>query len=453
VPGGRIRIQSENVPAIPLSPLQVDSTTHRLANGLRVVVHEDHAAPIVAVHLMYRVGSRDERPGLTGLAHRLEHLLFEGSENCAKGEFDRLLEGAGGSNNGSTWLDRTNYYEVVPTHGLELALWLERERMGHFLPVLDDAMLELQRGVVINERKQSYENRPYGMADERLHQLLFPDDHPYSWPTIGYMPDLEAITLDDARDFFASYYTPRNAVLVLAGDLTPATGIELAERYFGDLPAGPPLPPAAAPVLRPSTARRAEQLEDRVTFPRIYRAYAVPPYGSPEWVALDILCYALADGESSRLQRALVRESQLAQDVDTYLYPTALAGIFGVVATARSGVAPARLEEAMDRVLSEVLAHPLGEDELEGAVRRARRDQIAGLSTMEDRAEELAYSTTIFGDPDELSAILERYTQATPEDVRAAAARYLAPIAGVTLHVVPRPGEGDDEFADEDDDE
>jgi zinc protease len=438
------------VPAIPLSPLHLGHTTHRLANGLRVVVHEDHASPIVAVHLMYRVGSRDERAGRTGLAHLLEHLLFEGSANCPKGEFDRLLEGVGGSNNGSTWLDRTNYFEVVPTHAVELALWLERERMGHFLPVLDEEMLELQRGVVINERKQSYENRPYGMADERLHQLLFPADHPYSWPTIGYMPDLEAITLEDARDFFESYYTPRNAVLVLAGDLTPEAGAKLAERYFGDLPAGPALPPpAAAPPPSAGAAWRAEQpterMEDRVTFPRLYRAYAVPPYGSEEWVALDVLSYALADGESSRLQRALVRESQIAQEVDTYLYPTALAGIFGVVATARSGVEPERLDAEIDRVMGEVLAHPLGEEEVEGAVRRARRDQIASLATMEDRAEELAYAATVFGDPGALSSILDLYALVTPESIRDAAARFLDRSAGVTLYVVPRPGEEDED--------
>lgn len=417
----------------------MDYTTHQLANGLRIVIHEDHSSPIVAVHLMYRVGSRDERPGRTGLAHLLEHLLFEGSANCPKGEFDRLLEGVGGSNNGSTWLDRTNYYEVVPSHGVELALWLERERMAHFVPVLDAQMLELQRGVVINERKQSYENRPYGMADERLHQLLFPADHPYSWPTIGYMPDLEAITLEDARSFFQGYYTPRNAVLVLAGDISSVRGRELAERFFGDLPPGPPLPARPSATNGASGARRDERIEDRVSFPRAYRAFAVPPYGSEAWVALDVLCYALGDGESSRLQRALVRETQLAQDVDSYLYPTALAGIFGLVATARSGVEPERLQAEVERVLAEVIEHPLEDEEVEGAVRRARRDQIAGLSTVEDRAEELAYATTVFGEAGALSDILDRYARVTPDSIREAAARYLGPDSGASLFVVPAP--------------
>jgi len=222
--------------------------THTLANGMRIIHHEERAAPIVAVHLMYRVGSRHEAPGRTGLAHLLEHLMFEGSQHAPKGQFDDLLERVGGTNNGSTWLDRTNYYETVPSHAVELPLWLERDRMGFFLPVLDEEMLEVQRGVVINERRQSCENRPYGMADQRLHEMLFGPGHPYAWPTIGYMPDLEAISLADARGFYQTYYTPGNAVLTLAGDLSADDAFALAERYFGDLPPGPRIAPPAPPA-------------------------------------------------------------------------------------------------------------------------------------------------------------------------------------------------------------
>src|SRR5690606_19320473 len=304
--------EEPSVISVSLSPLSFPSATHALANGMRVVVHTDRTSPIVAVHVMYHVGSKNERPTRTGLAHLLEHLLFEGSQNCPKGEFDRLLEGVGGTNNGSTWLDRTNYYEVVPSHAVELALWLERERMGYFLPVLDEEMLELQREVVINERRQAYENRPYGLAEERLHQLLFPAEHPYSWPTIGYTRDLEAISLADARDFFSSYYTPANAVLVLAGDVGEEEGFRLAERYFGDIPSTPP-PPFRAEVA-PAPGGE-EVMPDRVSFPRLYRAHVTPGYGTREWIALDVLSYLLADGESSRLQRALVRDAQLAQEV------------------------------------------------------------------------------------------------------------------------------------------
>lgn len=409
---------------------------------MRVVMHHDSSAPLVAVHLMLHVGSKDERPGRTGLAHLLEHLLFEGSANCPRGEFDRLLEGVGGTNNGSTWLDRTNYYEVVPAHALELALWLERERMGYFLPVLGAEMLEVQRGVVINERRQSYENRPYGLADERLHQLLFPPEHPYSWPTIGYQPDLEAIGLEDAREFYQTYYTPRNSVMVMAGDVEPERGFELAERYFGDLPAGPELPGRAQPG---GAAAGSETMSDRVSFPRLYRAHATPGYGSSDWVALDVASYLLADGESSRLQRALVRDSELAQDVDAYLYPTELAGIFGIVATARSGVDARRLGDVVESVISGLAADGATVEEVDGAIRRARRDHLAGLATMEGRADELAYAATVLGDAAELSRVLDSYSDVTADDVQRAAATYLTTLTAATLSVLPTGEEPDDE--------
>ncbi len=423
-----------------LAPLRLPSRTHVLGNGMRVVAHEDPSSPIVAVHLMYHVGSADERPGRTGLAHLLEHLLFEGSENAPKGEYDTLLEGVGGTNNGSTWLDRTNYYATVPTHAAELALWLERERMAHFLPVLDDEMLELQRGVVINERLQSCENRPYGMADERLHQLLFAGSHPYSWPTIGYMPDLEATTLGDAREFYSTYYTAGNAVLCLAGDLPGDRAFELAERYFGDLPSGPAIPPRALDAEPPLPAAGRETMPDEVSFPRLYQAFSVPRYGTRDWVALDVLAYLLGDGESSRLQRALVRDGQIAQDVDTWLYPTERCGVFGVVATARTGVEDARLEDAVRRVLDDVSRGGVTEEEVLGAVRRVRRDQVAELATVEQRAEELAYAATVLGSPEALSEVTDLYASVTPDDVSAAAARWLDASRAATLAVVPRAG-------------
>ncbi|HVG45452.1 MAG TPA: pitrilysin family protein [Longimicrobium sp.] len=423
------------------STLRFPVRTHALENGMRIICHEDRSAPIVAVHLMYRAGSRDERPGRTGLAHLLEHLMFEGSLHAPKGQFDDLLERVGGTNNGSTWLDRTNYFETVPSNAVELPLWLERERMAFFLPVLDAEMLEIQRGVVINERRQSYEGRPYGMADQRLHEMLFADGHPYGWPTIGYMPDLEAITLDDARGFYQTYYTPGNAVLVLAGDLSADDGFALAERYFGDLPPGPALPPIPLPAdLAPSADVSHETMEDDVSFPRVYAAWAVPGYGTREWVALDVLAYLLADGDSSRLQRALVREGRLAQDVDSYLYPTALCGVFGIVCTARSGVAPQALEQAVRRVLDEVANDGVTDDEVLGAVRRVRRDQVSELAMVEERAEALAYAATTLGEPEALERVMDLYAAVTPEEVRRAAEAWLGAHRGATLVVVPRAG-------------
>jgi zinc protease len=430
------------------SALRLPVRTRVLANGLRVVCHEHRAAPIVAVHLMYHVGSRDEQPGRTGLAHLLEHLMFEGSQHSPKGQFDDLLERVGGTSNGSTWLDRTNYYEIVPSHAVELALWLERDRAAFLLPVLDAEKLELQRGVVINERRQSYESRPYGMADQRLHQMLFGDAHPYSWPTIGYMPDLEAITLDDVRGFYASYYTTGNAVLVLAGDISADDAFALAERYFGDLPAGAPLPPRPVPAVPlPAPAVRRELLPDAVSFPRVYQAWAVPAYGSADWVALDVLAYLLADGDSSRLQRALVREGRLAQDVDSYLYPTALCGVFGIVATSRSGVTPEALEQAIRGVLERIVAEGVPEEEVLGAVRRVRRDQLAELGTVEERAETLAYAATVLGEPEAAERVMEMYPQVTAAEVQRVAADWLGAGRGTTLVVVPdgrREADADD---------
>lgn len=418
-------------------PIHIASQTRRLGNGMRVVVHTDRASPIVAVHLMFRAGSRDEPPGRTGLAHLLEHLTFEGSEHCPKGEFDALLERAGGSSNGSTWLDRTNYYETVPSHAVELALWLERERMAHWLPILDDGMLDTQRGVVINERLQTVENRPYGAADETLQALLFPAPHPYGWPVIGWRDDLERITLSDAAEFFRRFYAPENAVLVLAGDIEADAAWELAERFFGDLPKGLGIPPIApAPPPTPDADSRAV-LTDDVSFPRVHRAYAVPPYGSADWVALDVLAYLLADGESSRMERALIREGALAQDVDTWLYPSALQGVWGWVATARSGVDPEQLEQAVDEVIREVAEAGVSLEEVAGSVRRVRRDGIAELATLEQRAEALAYASTVLGDADRLNEVLAAYGSVTPEDVRRVAERYLRTGAGATVVVVP----------------
>jgi zinc protease len=379
--------------------------------------------------------------------------MFEGSQHAPKGRFDDLLERAGGTNNGTTWLDRTNYYEVVPTHAVELALWLERDRMAHFLPVLDTEMLETQRGVVINERRQSYENRPYGMADERLARMLFPAEHPYSWPTIGFMPDLEAISLDDARSFYAEHYTPGNAVLVFAGDLAAEDAFTLAERYFGDLPAGPAravpveqaVDTARVPVAEPVTARGT--MDDEVSFPRIYQSWSVPAYGTRDWVALDVLAYVLADGESSRLQRALVREGRLAQDADTWLYPTERCGIFGIAATARTGVTAEALEETVRAEIDRVAREGVGEEELAGAIRRLRRDQLAELATVEDRADALAYAATVLGEAEAMNEVLEAYATVGTDEVARVAAEWLAPGRGATLAVLPREQEETDNAA------
>jgi zinc protease len=328
-----------------------------------------------------------------------------------------------------------------------LALWLERERLAHFLPVLTDEMLELQRGVVINERLQTTDNRPYGLADERLYQLLFSADHPYSWPTIGWMTDLERISLGDVRAFFETHYTPPNATLVIAGDVAHDEALELANRYFGDLRSdGTPVPLAPREGSADASRRPVrDTLPDRVSFPRIYRAHPTPSYGTADWVALDVLAYVLGDGESSRLQRALVREGELAQEIDTYLLPTELDGVFGIVSTARGGVDPEEVESRIQREIERVASDGVEEDELAGALRRIRSDQLSELGNLEDRADALAYAATLLGEADALNTVMEAYLRVTADEVMKVAEQYLTGGAGATVVVLPNGEAVDDE--------
>jgi zinc protease len=293
--------------------MDIAYTKTTLANGLDVILHEDHTLPIVAVNVWYHVGSKDERPGLTGFAHLFEHLMFEGSANHDHGYFPPLQD-AGAAVNGSTNADRTNYWEVVPTGALELALFLESDRMGFLLPALTEKKFTTQREVVINERRQNYENRPYGLAGIAMTTALYPADHPYHWPTIGYTPDLRQATLDDVRDFFARHYHPGNASIALAGDIDSAAALALVERYFGELPAGPAVPRVSVPAGGLAGETRIV-LEDRVDRPRLYLAWRTPALFEEGDAALDVAADVLAGGKTSRLYRTLVHERRLALDV------------------------------------------------------------------------------------------------------------------------------------------
>jgi len=280
--------------------LGIPHTKHRLANGLTVLVHEDRRTPIVCVNLWYFVGSKNERIGRTGFAHLFEHLMFEGSKHVAKGQFDELLENIGGTNNGSTSTDRTNYWETVPASALELALHLESDRMGWFAETITQEKLDGQRDVVKNERRQSYDNRPYGLAYETLMKTLYPGDHPYHWPVIGWMEDLDAATLTDVRKFFATYYAPNNAALAIAGDVDTPRVIELVERYFGEIPSGPPAPEVKLPHIAVSQDRYVT-LEDDVTLPRLYMAWHTPALFAPGDAEEDVAADALGSGKAARL--------------------------------------------------------------------------------------------------------------------------------------------------------
>jgi zinc protease len=410
----------------------------RLDNGLRVVVQPDRSLPLVAINLWVHVGSKDERPGRTGLAHLFEHMLFQGSAHVGTNEHFHYVQQAGGIANGSTWYDRTNYYETLPSHELDLGLWLESDRLGWLLPALSQEKLDTQREVVINERRQRTDNQPYGRALERLHELLYAPEHPYHWPVIGYVEDLEATTLDDVRDFFRTHYTPNNTVLTLAGDLDADEARERVERWFGELPRGPRRPEPAAPPPPPAGERR-ETLPDDVHLPRVYVGYRAPGFGEPGWYAADVLATALAADKSSLLFEDLVYHRQIAQDVTAYVYPTELAATFLLVATARPGVDPREVEDALTGHV-EAAAAGLDERRLARAHERVLHDYYGAVQKLDGRADLLSQFTTIFDRPERLFEEPERYRRVGSAEVAAYAAEHGRRDARAVVTVVPAGG-------------
>lgn len=407
----------------------------RLDNGLRVVVHPDDSTPVVAVHVMYHVGSRNERPGRTGFAHLFEHLLFQGSEHVEGTEHMRMVQDAGGSMNGSTWFDRTNYYETLPSNRLDLALWLESDRMGFFLPAISQAKLDNQRDVVKNERRQSYENRPYGLAVETVLEATFPEGHPYRHPTIGYMEDIDAATLDDVTGFFRTWYGPANATLVVAGDVAVEAAVERIRHWFGEIRGEqPPAPPELVPR---SPGRVDVRITDDVSVPRVYLAFPAPSFTDPGFEAADVLTSLLADGRSSRLYAALVHERRVAADVSAYVWPTEAVGLLWVVATARPGVDAPSLEDEIRAVLDDLRGAGPTERELEGARNRSRRQLVRQLDSVGRRADMIAHATVYRDEPDYVNAVFGRYEAIGEAEIVAVAERVLDPGDGTALHVVP----------------
>jgi zinc protease len=420
--------------------VNIPFTKQTLANGLDVLVHEDRGVPIVAVNVWYHVGSKNEVPGRTGFAHLFEHLMFEGSQHYDKGYFHPLQE-AGASLNGSTNADRTNYWEVVPTNALELALWMESDRMGYLLPALTEAKFENQRDVVLNERRQNYENRPYGLAGMAIVSALYPPDHPYHWLTIGAAADLHAARLDDVRTFFKTYYHPGNASLALAGDIDAATGLALAEMYFSEIPGAPA--PAAVQVAShaaPSDEVRLV-LEDRVELPRIYMAWHSPALFSSGDAELDLLADVLANGKTSRLYRTLVYEQRVATEVAASQNSRELGSFFQVVATAAPGRTLAEVDRAITRELATLLEKGPTDIELERCLAQAEAHFIFRLQTVGGfggKSDQLNAYNTFLGEPGFFERDLQRYRGASPEALRREAARYLVPNRRVVLSVVPR---------------
>jgi zinc protease len=413
---------------------------HTLANGLDVLVHEDHAVPIVAVNVWYHVGSKNEVPGRTGFAHLFEHLMFEGSQHYDKGYFHPLQE-AGASLNGSTNADRTNYWEVVPTNALELALWMESDRMGYLLPALTEAKFENQRDVVLNERRQNYENRPYGLAGMAIVSALYPEDHPYHWLTIGAAADLNAARLEDVRTFFQTYYHPGNASLALAGDIDASTGLALAEMYFSEIPGAPPPPPVQVAAPSPPSDEIRLMLEDRVELPRIYIAWHSPALFSAGDAELDLFADLLGNGKTSRLYRALVYEQRIATEVAASQNSRELGSFFQVVATAAPGRTLAEVDRAITREMATLIEKGPTDAELERGLAQAEAHFIFRLQTVGGfggKSDQLNAYNTFLGEPGFFDRDLQRYRGASTEGLRAEAARHLFATRRVVLSVVPR---------------
>jgi predicted Zn-dependent peptidase len=429
------------VTSATVSPPSLAIERHRLDNGLRVVLHRDDALPLVAINLWYHTGSKNERRGKTGFAHLFEHMLFQGSANVGANEHFRWIQSVGGVANGSTWFDRTNYYETLPSSSLELGLWLESDRMGFLLPGMTEEKLETQRQVVMNERRQRVDNQPYGRASERVWELLYPAQHPYSWPVIGTMEDIAAATLDDVREFFSTWYVPDNAVLTLAGEFDPATAMEWIERYFGEIPPRRGAAPAAPDTSSRLDGERFDLLTDRIQLPRLHLAYSVPAYGERDWYAADLLASVLAAGKASRLYSDLVHDRELAQSISCYTLPTESAGSFHLVATARPGVGLGELDAAVDAHLAAAAATPVGEAELERVRNRLLTGYFSELQTLERRADLLSQFATYFDRPEDIAAEIAVYQEIEPAEIQAVAAR-LRPDDRARLWVEPVARDG-----------
>jgi len=420
--------------------VEVAYTQFTLANGLHVILHEDHTVPLVTVNVWYHVGSAREKPGRTGFAHLFEHLMFMGSKNAKYGEFDRLLESAGGTNNASTAEDRTNYYIDVPSNALDLALFLESDRMAYLIDAMSPKTVDAQRDVVKNERRESYENAPYGMASIEIAELLYPQGHPYRWPTIGNMADLTAASYEDVVEFFRTYYQPGNASLVVAGDIDPAKARASIERWFSDVkPGAKPVGPIDYP--HPNLAEvKKKTIQDRVQLPRLYLTWPTPAHFEPGDAELDVLSLLLAGGKNSRLYKRLVYDLQIAQDVAAFQASKALNSEYQIIVTARPNASIEKIRGIVDEELRKIQQAPAGEREFRRAINQVessfynRLERVGDFGGVGDQLNANYFAT---GNPGYFNEDLSRYRALSPADVTAVAARFLPLDRRVELIVEP----------------
>jgi zinc protease len=426
------------------SSLELPYVQTKLANGLTVIVHEDHLLPEVATNIIYRVGSKDEHPGRTGFAHLFEHLMFMGTKRAPSKAFDEWMEAAGGSNNASTSADFTNYHETGPSTLLPLFLWLEADRLATLGREIDQPKLDLQRDVVRNERRQTVENRPYGKVELRMPELMYPESHPYHHPVIGSHADLEAASVRDVQRFFEEHYVPANAALVVAGDVRANEVNEIAGRYFGVIASTPPpssgaAKPAPLPVPKLDKVVR-ETIEDKVEMTKIIMAFHSPPHFEPGDAELDLLASILSSGKTSRLYKSLVYEKALAQSVAALQESALLSSMFTVEIMVRPGVSVDLVEKTTDALLADVIAKPPTDEELKRAKNQIGFDFVDRLQSIASRARLLNIYWAERGDPGFVNKDLERYNQATAAGVFAQAQKTITLGGRVIMRVVPEGG-------------
>ena len=405
---------------IPVNEVQLD-------NGLRVTISEDHTVPLVAVNLWYHVGSANERVGRTGFAHLFEHMLFQGSAHVAANEHFELIQRAGGTLNGSTWLDRTNYFETVPSHQLALALWLEADRMGQLLPAMTQEKLDTQRAVVKNERRWSVDNQPYGTWWERLQALAFPDNHPFHHSLIGSMEDLEAASLEDVSGFFRTYYAPDNAVLTITGDVDRQEAVRLVQEYFGPIPRGGPRPPVVGlGVPERFGGWNRETVQDDVAVARLFLAFRTPTFASDDYYAGSVCGAVLGMGRGSRLHQELVRERQLASAVSAFTLDLVEGTDLLVIdATARPGVGAPQVEEAVVETVEALRRSGPTMADVERSRSLIETDLVGQLQSAGERADRLSQFATYFGAPGQVNDQLACYADVGRREVSSFAASRL----------------------------
>lgn len=419
--------------AAGISAQEIEFDEFELTNGLHVILHEDHTTPIVTVAVMYHVGSKDEDSDRRGFAHFFEHLLFEGSENIARGEFSKYVEEAGGMLNANTNGDRTYYYEVLPSNQLELGLWLESERMMH--AKVEDVGIETQRQVVKEERRQRYENQPYGGILIEVLERAY-KEHPYKWPTIGYMEDLNAATEKDYQSFYKKFYVPNNAVLCIAGDFDASTIKTQVESYFGGIKEGAAV--SRTDIVEPALGGEVRDVVyDKIQLPAVVQAYRTPAYGADDFYAVDMLNQLLSQGNSARLPRHVKDEKQLALQVGSFSLPLEHPGLAIAFAIANVGVDPDSLEKAMDIEFELVRNELISEKEFDRLLAQLEMDFVSQNGKISGIAHNLCKYKTFLDDASLINLEIKRYQKVTREDLQRVAKKYFTKDNRVVLHYLP----------------